>query len=302
MDLRQLQTFCTVVETGGFRRAAERLYLAQSAVSTQIRQLEQEFGTPLLERSSRGVTLTQAGHVLHRYGQTILGLSQEARERIGALDRQGIAEVRVGTTDIGAFYLPAILRTFRSAHPGVAVALHEDTSAVLVDRVMRGELDLALVAASGGTEDCTFTELFELQLLVVCSAADPLARGSKVTVAELATQPLVVYEPGCAYRHIIETVCRANGISPVIALESNRLGPIRDAVAAGMGVTILPEAAVRRDIEEGSLVARRLEGLNAAVSMALVSRRAPSTTPPIDALVEILTSRSALGLFPTGSG
>ncbi len=159
MDLRHLQTFCVVIDTGGFTRAAERLFLAQSAVSQQIRQLEEALGTVLFERSAVGVRPTQSGEVLYRHARRLLAQAEVAKGEITALEHAQQGRVAVAVTEIGALVLTEMIGSFGIDHPDVAIAVFEGPVGEVLGRVRAGQADFGLAAMIGDAEQLTLETL-----------------------------------------------------------------------------------------------------------------------------------------------
>ena len=288
MDLRHLQTLCAVIDSGGFTRAADRLYLTQSAVSFQIRQLEEALGTVLFERSASGVRPTTSGEVLYRYARKLLMLAAEARDEISAVESARQARVRIGATDVCAVFLPQVLRRFGERHPEVEIAVFEGAAAQVIERVQAGQSDLGIVPRIDDTAGVVFTRLLDLELLAILRADHPLAHRTTLTVTELTAQPLVAYEQGSVYRQVVERACASIGLRPRIVFESNWLTSILRAVEAGLGITVLPLDSVREQIEAGSLVARRLEGVDSVVPVALAVRPGEGMVEPARDMMNLL--------------
>jgi LysR family transcriptional regulator for metE and metH len=289
MDLRHLQTLCAVIDSGGFTRAADRLYLTQSAVSFQIRQLEEALGTVLFERSASGVRPTQSGEVLYRYARRLLMLAAEARDEISAVESARQGRVRIAATDVCALFLPEVLRRFGQHHPDVEIAVFEGPAAQVLERVQAGQSDLGIVPRLDDVAGIVFTPLMELQLLAVCHPQHALAQQAVVTAADLAAQPLAVYEQGSVYRQVIERACASIGLRPRIAFESNWLSSILRAVEAGLGMTVLPFESVREQVAGGVLAVRPLAGVDAHLPVALASRSTGQMlTEPAQALTRLL--------------
>ena len=293
MDLRHLQTLCAVIDSGGFTRAADRLYLTQSAVSFQIRQLEEALGTILFERSASGVRPTESGEVLYRYARKLLMLAAEARDEISAVESARQGRVRIGATDVCALFLPEALRRFGACHPDVEIAVFEGPAAQVLERVQAGQSDLGIVPRLDDAGGIVFTPLLDLHLFAVCHTEHALAERAVVTPADLAAQPLAVYEQGSVYRQVIERACAGLGLRPRIAFESNWVTSILRAVEAGLGMTVLPLESVREQVASGVLVVRPLEGMDAVLPIAVAARSREMLTAPARALISLLLERSA---------
>lgn len=285
MDLRHLQTFCTVIDTGGFTRAAERLFLAQSAVSQQIRQLEEALGTVLFERSPVGVRPTQSGEVLYRHARRLLAQAEEARGEITALEHAQQGRVGVAVTDMGALVLAEALGPFGVEHPSVDIAVFEGPTTDVLDRVRTGKADFGLVALIGDAEGLTLSALVNLELVAVSRPEHPLADQGFVSARDLAQYPLAVYDVGSTCRQIVERACASVGHRPRVAFESNWQTSIVRAVEAGLGVAVLPRVAVRDQLAAETVVARPLRGVDDAIPVRLVQRPHQVLDGPVRGLV-----------------
>jgi DNA-binding transcriptional LysR family regulator len=193
LDMDVLRTFVTGFELGSFAKAAGRLGRSQSAISTQLRKLEDQTGQILVQKSGRGLSLTPAGENLLSYAKRILELNDEAVETLRGPDFEGW--VRLGMPqDFAETWLPAVLGQFSRAHPKVRVEVRAERNASLVDRILKGDLDLALVWGRGA--DAPHAEVvadFQISWIGLPDWPSVSALGS-------APLPLVAFEPPCAFR------------------------------------------------------------------------------------------------------
>jgi DNA-binding transcriptional LysR family regulator len=241
MDLRQLEYFAAVARRRHFTRAAEDLYVTQSALSQQIRRLEDELGLALLRRTSRGVELTPAGAELLERADAVLGEVARAR---AAMDRHaGVARgaVRVAAVAADAPRLPEALAAFHAAHPGVQVALRHGSAGEVTDLAQRGAVDLALVALRGAPPSgLVAVPLAAEPLRIALAPGDPVATGAPVALADLRGRPFVLAEPGTALRDAVMAACQAVGFSPVPLFEVSDPATVRVLVHAGLGLSVVP--------------------------------------------------------------
>ncbi|WP_418955438.1 LysR family transcriptional regulator [Streptomyces tritici] len=245
MELRRLRYFVTVVEEGGFTRAAARLHLSQPGLSAQIRQLERELGQPLLDRSGRTVTPTEVGRAVLPYARAALAAVAGARQAVDAYTGLLRGRVTLGTVSgvAGeAFELPALLAEFRDAHPGVEVSLTEDSSERMRAALLSGELDLALL----GTADAepppglAYRVVVDEPLAVAVADTDPLAGREEVALAELAERQLICLPRGTGVRAVLERACARAGFAPRVAFEAASPQLVRQLAARGLGPAVLP--------------------------------------------------------------
>ena len=241
MELRQLEYFVAVVEEASFTRAAERVLVAQSGVSAQVRKLERELGQELLQRGGRTVTLTEAGAAVLPFARDALAAVAGARAAVEELTGLLRGHVRVGMVTAGpAVTMTGLLDGFHRAHPEVEITLTEDDSASLLAAVRDGTLDLA--CASLGPEPPAGVEtqvIIDAAIVAAVAPDHPLAARDALTLEELAEHPLICLPRGTGVRAILE----AAGVRARIAFEASDTGVLAQLAARGLGVAILPEPA-----------------------------------------------------------
>lgn len=235
LDLDLLRTFVSVVEAGGFTRAGQRVHRTQSTVSQQIKRLEDDFGRPLLNRIGKQVTPTEDGERLLSYARRILALAEEARDVLGRPETEGA--VRLGIPeDFAAYRLTKLLAGFARSRPGLRLDVRADQSVYLRRDLERGDLDLALLKRDAGEKGGI--AVWPERVRWVTSKADPID-------PQVKSVPLIFFPSGCLYRtraiHAIETTGRAWHM----AYTSSSLSGIQAAVAAGLGLSILPDIAIQ---------------------------------------------------------
>jgi LysR family transcriptional regulator, cyn operon transcriptional activator len=239
MDLRHLRAFVTIVEAGGFGRAAGRLNLSQPALSRQIRALEAELDVPLFDRIGRRVQLTAEGEDVLRRARALLTEADSLGERARALKSGHVGVLRVGATPQAMETLLArFLPRYRRRHPGVEVHLVEDGGVRLAPRLERGDVHLALTASA----DARFRWrlLVPLHVLAVLPRSHQLGRGSTLEVAELADAPLLLTRRDFASREWFDTACQIAHLRPRVLLESGSPSTLVALAQAAYGIAIVP--------------------------------------------------------------
>ena len=237
LDLELLRSFVTVVDSGGFTRAGERVHRTQSTVSQQIKRLEDDVGQPLLNRNGKDVTPTEAGERLLSYARRLLALAEEARDVVARPESEGA--VRLGVPeDFAAYRLAKLLAAFSRSHPGLRLDVRADQSANLKRDLERGELDLALFKRAAGEKGGI--AVWPERVHWVTSKSHP--RDTRT-----GSVPLIGFPTGCLYRagaiHALESAGRY--VAHDLYLFQPRRHPGR--VAAGMGLSILSEMAIQAD-------------------------------------------------------
>lgn len=290
MEFRHLKVLCAVVECGGFTRAAARLYVAQSAVSAQIRQLEIELGTVLFKRNPNGVRATQSGELLYHYARQLLSLAEVAQEQIAALEASHVGRVRVGVSDLSAQFLPDVLAEFSRLYPSIQVSVvaFSSTSA-LVDRLLGDKVDFALLSHRPEAPDIILKPIVDTLPEIICRCDHAIAKGESVTVQQLADYSFASYDRGSALRQLLEGEFATNGLHPKISVESNFIAPILQAVEAGSAITLLPRHSVAASIAAGRLVAVPFEGLR-PIEIVLATRSSQPLSGPARRFTEMFVS------------
>jgi len=226
-----LRTFALGFELGSFSRAADRLGRSQSAVSSQLRKLEEQIGKPLVQKAGRGLALTAAGENLLSYAKRILELNDEAVERIGGADVEGW--VRLGLPqDFSEAWLPSVLGRFSRAHPKVRIEVQVDRGGPLVEKTLKGELDMALVWGDG-TESPHARHVADFPVAWIGRPDWPgVANGGGEPL------PLLLFAPPCPFRARGIAALDAAGIAWRLVFTSPSLSGLWAAAEAGLGLTV----------------------------------------------------------------
>ena len=249
MDLRQLQQFVVLAETGNFHRAAERLHMAQPPLSISMRKLEASLGTPLFVRTTRGVRLTQAGEAALNDARRALFHAGQARAAALSAAHGERGALRIGFVGSATYaLLPRLIPAFRTAHPGIDLILHESTSASILDRIEHGQLDAGLVRfpiLSSGPY--TLTPL-ETDTFVAAVPADGRFAGyESIALKALADEPFIMHPHADVpnLQAVAMLLCQQAGFVPRIAQEAVQVQTIVSLVESGLGVALVPGVAAR---------------------------------------------------------
>jgi LysR family transcriptional activator of glutamate synthase operon len=247
MELRQLAYFEAVVRCGGFSRAAEQLRIAQPAVSAQVRRLEAELGTPLLERTTRRVALTHAGELFLARARSVLGELDGARADLAELAAVRRGHVRIGATLVlGSLDLPRSLARFRRRYPGVTLALRAGLIADLLGDLSSGVIDIVLGPLHPELLDGFLAQpLVEERIVLVTPPGRPAPGPAPARLADFAGEPFVCLPAGSGLHAILVAAAAAAGFTPRIQLETHSPASIRELVAAGLGVALMAESSAR---------------------------------------------------------
>src|SRR5882724_4614391 len=260
MHVETLKTFCDLVETGSFSRAARLNLVTQSAVSQQLRALEQRYGRRLIERGPRrDVRPTDAGKLLYGEGKAIVERLAAVAERLR--DR---ADVVAGMLNVAAVYsvglhtLPASIKSFLGAHPQVNVRLQYRRTDEVYAACLAGAIDLGVVALPSRRPALEVVALRPDRLVLACPPRHKLARRSGLTLAALDGEPFIAFDRDIPTRKLVDRLLRARGVAVRVSMELDNIETIKRSVEEGLGVSILPRPALDNEVRAGTLAVRVL--------------------------------------------
>jgi DNA-binding transcriptional LysR family regulator len=263
MELRQLEYFVAVAEEANFTRAAERIHVAQPAVSAQIQRLERELGQPLLDRSRRTVQLTAAGEAALPYARAALAAVADIHIAVDELTQLVRGSVTIGTVTSHSVDMPTLLAVFHEQHPNVEITLSTDSSDALIDEVRAGRLDAAIVSVGPDEqpEGLDVEVVTDEAIQAVVGLTDKLARRKTVHLTELADRSLIALPVGAGIRHQFDAACARAGVTPRIAFEASTPLALADLAERGLGVAIVPASVPRgRDRLHALTIVPQLRG------------------------------------------
>ena len=288
LDVRRMRVLREVALRGSFSAAADSLSFTQSAISQQIAALEREAGAVLVERSARGVRLTDAGEAVVRHAEGILARLAEAESELEA-----IAGLRGGRLRIAAFesaagtIMPVAVSQFATQHPGVELSMALMEPEDSLGALRSGDIDLALTVGPGAPGDregegVIHHHLLEDPMYLVLPCGHPLARKRGLKLADVAQEPWIGGEPNCECTRMITDVCLRHGFHPRIAFETDDYSAVQGFVAAGVGVSLIAELGLRtvrddivvrplgRDTPVRQIFATTLKGYRSPATLAML--------------------------------
>lgn len=246
MELRQLQYFVAVAEERQFTRAARRVNIVQSALSTSVRALEIELGAPLFTRSTRQVRLTNAGEVLLDRAKLILDEIRNARSAVAAVQGLKHGTLKIGTVQsLPAFLdLPSLLARFHEHHPGIEIRLIQGSATYLANQTRTGQVDVAFFPMGAPLLDLDTTMIACDEMVIACRSGHPMDGKLGVTLEALHEFPFVEFEAGWGTRKLVDSRFSEVSFSRRIAFEVNDLDTMLKLVKRGLGIALLPETIV----------------------------------------------------------
>lgn len=261
MDFRQLEMFQAVAEHGTFTKAAGQLHVSQSAVSRQVKLLEDELGQPLLHRGARAVRLTAAGEVLLRTANRVRRELQDAVWQLSQRKHLGGGSLRLGGgMTVCMYILPRLLKRFRRTYEGVELQVTSGTSEAILRLVRQHEVDLGLLTLPIVARDLEVVPVLKEEMVVVTAPRHPLSKRREVDARALGRFPLILYESGSNTRKVIDQFFAEEQVPPRVAMETENVEIIKAMVESGLGITLIPFAAIAKDVRQHRFAYTRVKG------------------------------------------
>ena len=290
MNLNQLRVFCEVVERKGFTRAAEALYLTQPAVSRQVQELERYYGVELFEQIGKRIYPTEAGTTLYNYAKQIFHTLDDLQVEINQLKGLKAGHLRIAASaTAGTYLLPPLLGRFKRNYPGVEVTLEIHNSQQVEQRILEHQqLDLG-VTERPVIERALYSEPFDTdELVVIVSADHRLAAKETVLPSDLQGERFILREPGSGTRTLLDEEFSRLDIRVKPIMELGSTAAVKQAVAAGLGLSIVSSRSIRLETEAGLLKALRCPGMRLVREIRYVHHRDRRLSRAADAFLQII--------------
>jgi|LNAP01.1.fsa_nt_gb DNA-binding transcriptional LysR family regulator len=295
MNLRHMRYFIAVAEELSFTQAALRLHIAQPPLSQQIRQLEEELGVTLLQRTKRHVQLTDAGQIFYIHAKQILRATD-----VAALEAQRAERGEIGTLAVGFFehmsytLLPPIYRAFCERFPDVEVVLRWFPVVDQADALLRGDVDIAFMRPTSQFDGISTETLLTEPFVLAIPEHHPLASQDSVSLSQCATERFVLYAPKLApdFHTMIYRLCAEAGFTPNAALEVGQIYACLGLVSSGVGLALVPSSVQRIHLEH--LTYRPIQGQTSLVKVML-GWRSSNTSPLLQSFID--TAKEVMTAF-----
>jgi len=293
MHVETLKVFCDLAETSSFSLAASKNFVTQSAVSQQIRSLEERYGRELVERSKGHVRLTQAGQVLYEVGKEIIQKYREIEDSLHSLSRSVAGTVRVATVySVGLYELSAPLKRYLQTFPEVNIHLEYTRANKIYDEVGRGDVDLGIVAYPSKRPQILVTPFREDRLVLICAPQHPFAAFSEISIRQLDTEKFVGFERDIATRRALDRILRRNGVKVRYVMEMDNIETIKRGVEIGAGVSIVPEPAISQEVKNATLVAVQIQDETLTRPLGIIAKRGRQFTPAVQEFIDFLQGKA----------
>lgn len=273
MELSQLEVFLAVARERRFSRAAEKLFRTQSAVSQTIRKLEDELGESLFDRSSREGVLTDAGQVLYEYAEKLLNLRSEASESLTELRELQKGKLVIAANEFTALYLLAPLSEFRRLHPMIRITVQRSLGSHIPDEVMRYGAELGVLSYESQESGLYSVVVYLDELVFVVPPNHPLASAPQISIRQLGAESFVAHIVSSPYREKVLQLFKTHKTPLHMDLELPTLQAIKQFVAMGNGVALVPEISVEIELARGELVAIPVRELQLKRKLRLIYRK-----------------------------
>jgi DNA-binding transcriptional LysR family regulator len=253
LTLRQLQIFVVAARHLSYARAAEELHLTPPAVSMQLKQLEDNVGLPLFERLGRGVTLTGAGELLVHHALRILGEIKDAEASLQALSGAECGQLSVGLVSTAKYFMPRLLAKFAQEHPGIDVQFSVGNRQALLQKLQDNAIDLAIMGRIPSEIDAHGEPLAKHPYVIIAPAGHPLRQARRFDLQELRQETFLLREEGSGSQRVAEEMFKRHLFTPARTIGMGSNETIKQAVMAGMGVSLLSLHTLPLELKTGEL-------------------------------------------------
>src|ERR1700693_4953753 len=287
MELSQLEVFLMVAREGRFSRAAEKLYRTQSAVSQTIRKLEEELGEALFDRSSREGVLTDAGRTLQEYAEKLLNLRADAHEALVELRELQKGKLVIAANEFTALYLLPVLAEFRRLHPMIKITVQRALGSRIPDDVLQHSAEVGVLTYDPQEPRLRSLVVYLDELVLVVPPKHPLASAQEVSIRQLGAESFVAHIVSSPYREKVLQTFQKHKTPLHMGLELPTLQAIKQFVAMGSGVALMPEISVETEVARGELVRIPVRELHVQRKLRLIYRKEAGLSHAARALLKV---------------
>ena len=282
-----MRIFLEVCRTMNVTRAAENLYMTQPAVSRAIREIEQTYSTRLFERLNQRLYLTDSGRRMHAYAVHIVDTFDQMERELSDGDERGMLRIGASIT-LGNYELPGVVQRMKRERPGLRMQATVANVGMLKDMLLDNRLDLAMIEAPIDHRDLTGDAFSRDELVLILPPDHPLLQKDRLTLSDVAACDLLLREKGSSGRAFLDTVFEAHDLSVSPLWESASTEALVRAVAAGIGLSILPERLVRRDLASGVVCSRPICDAPLTRTCHIVWHRNKYLSPSLKLLIGLM--------------
>ena len=261
LTLRQLKVFETVARLSGFSRAAKELHLAQPTVSLQVRQLADAIGVPLYEQIGKKIYITEAGEAVRAAAAEAFGVFDRLEMQLAELKGLRTGHLKVAVVTTAKYFIPRLLGPFVRHYPGIDIAMDVGNRSEIVARLGRNEDDLYIMGMPPAGMDFERHRFVENPIVAIAPRGHPLGGGQRVSLARLAQEPFLLREQGSGTRMAVERFIKSHGAKLKVRMELGSNEAIKQAVAGGLGLSLLSLHALKNELARKEVVMLDVEAL-----------------------------------------
>ncbi len=294
MNIETFQIFCDLVETTSFSEAAERNGISQSAVSQQMRALEDRFGVTLVERGRRNFAVTPEGEVFLKAARDILDVYQGIEQELGAMRDVVAGKLTIATVySIGFHELPPYVERFREQFPEVDLQVHYRRANQVYADVSENHADLGLVAYPQEKKGVEIEPAWKDRLVIICPPQHPLAKKKSLELKAIDGQRFISFEPDLPTRKAIDGMFNHADVKVKEVVEFDNIETVKRGVLIENAISIVPSESVRSEVESGTLVQIPIDGKFIWRPLGIVRRRTKAITPAMREMIQILKAKKS---------
>jgi DNA-binding transcriptional LysR family regulator len=289
MQIETFKIFCDLAETGSFSKSAAINGITQSAVSQQMRALEDRFKVTLVERGRRHFSITAEGKAFLEASKDILNIYNHLGDRLQELQNVIAGDIKIASIfSVGLHELPPIVKAFRKKHPQVEVNVEYHRSPQVYAKVLEGEADLGLVSFPSVRRGLVVEPFLKDRLVLICHPNHKLAKKKTILIREIEGEKFIGFEPDAPTRKVIDRHLREQGVSVNQAMEFDNIETVKRAVEIESGISIVPLKTVQQEAENGSLIVVEIEKPELWRPLGIVLKRNRARSPALKELVALL--------------
>lgn len=290
MDLEELRVFCDLAEARSFSKAAAMNRISQSAVSQKLKLLEGRLRLQLVDRTCRPLALTQAGQIFYQGCKEISQRYEELGNQLAQVSREISGSVTIaGIASIVLYVLQPYIRHYLLEYPTVRLRIEPMRANQAIEAVLQDRAEVAMIASVKEHRRLTVIKLHSEPLKLVCHPDHPLAKKDQVSIKDLQMQPAILFERDQPTRKLIDEIFKRYDVKVRPVMELDNIETMKRGIEANVGLSILPEAAVRQEVSGGSLMTREFKEENFSRPVGAVYRRGKTLTEPVRRLLELLS-------------
>jgi DNA-binding transcriptional LysR family regulator len=293
MQIETLALYSDLVRLRSYSRAAERQGISQSAASQAIHKLEEELGATLIDRSQRPLGLTPQGQAFHHACLGVLAAWEQARAAVSAAEPRIDGTVRLAAIySVGVYEVSRYLQEFASAYPEATVELECHHSHKVVGAVLAGAADVGILSYPPQDPELAVIPLKAEPMVLVCHSQHRLARRKVIHPSDLRAEGFVAFEPGLMIRKAVDRALRHHGAHVQVTLEFDNIDTVKQAVAGGQGVSILPRPTIQAEVEMGTLVAIPIGIPELVRPLGIIHLRGRPLSPTVRRFIDVVRGAS----------